>query len=121
ELPVDFREQGAGPSKLRLLLSFERNKLRLREDIWLPYENGTESIGLSQNLDQLHVGHVAADNPHREADQLGLGKCFWLLDRSQARSSGHGPGEPEHGGALDQVSCQGRRKSRGRLQDVELA
>ena len=29
ELPVDFREQGAGPSKFRLLLLFERNEPRL--------------------------------------------------------------------------------------------
>src|SRR5271157_1605983 len=71
ELPVDFREQGAGPSKFRLLLAFERNKLRLREDIWLPDENGTEPISLSQTSDQLEVGRVAAYNPHREADQPG--------------------------------------------------
>src|SRR5208283_3098392 len=48
-------------------------------------------------------------------------RLFWLLDPSQARSSAHGPGEPEQGGVLDQVSDKRRRKSRGRLQDVELA
>src|SRR5271157_2035011 len=121
ELPVGFHEQGAGPSILRLLLSFERNKPRLREDVWLPDENGTEPIGLSQTFDQLEVGHVAADDAHRKADQLGLGGRFWLLDPSQVRSSGHGPGEPEQGGVPDQVSGQGRRKSRERLQEVELA